>query len=82
MDNENERRTQIKSGEKFGIVGWWVNKDLTDARNPILVEDPEDKASHDNHRLIYVYFGKKKPTKDEMKVLIESTTIYIDDANY
>lgn len=72
MGNEN-KGAQVKTGDQFGIIGWWVNKDLNSPLNPLHIDDPEDIVPGINKRKIFVYFGENKPTIDEMRVLIEST---------
>ncbi|STX43963.1 Uncharacterised protein [Legionella donaldsonii] len=69
---EIENKAQVKTGDKFGLIGWWVNKNLTDSPNLIYVADPEDGVPGPD-RVIFVYFGKNKPTTDEMRNLITST---------
>lgn len=81
MENEN-KGAQVKTGDDFGLIGWWINKDLNDPLNPLFVEAPEDKVPGASKRLIFVYFGKNKPTTDEMRALIESIDFIYPDAEY
>jgi len=73
---------EVKSGDKFGVCGWWVNKDLAHPKNLLLIEDSEDKVPGSTHRLIYVYYGETKPSTDQMKELIKNTVFENKDANY
>lgn len=85
MTNKNSishRGTQVKTGDKFGLAGWWVNTDLSSKINPIRVEYPEDEVAGKTQRFVFVYFGEIKPTKEQMKNLIDSTPIIYKSVKY
>ena len=75
--------TQVKTGDEFGIKGWWINKNLNGSQNPYYVDDTKEiVSSRANKREIFVYFGENKPTQDEMRSIIESTKFIYPDAEY
>ena len=64
---------KVKTGDKFGIKGWWVNKDLSDPDPIIWIDDIDDEVPSQIKRYHYFYVGntEKKPTPDEAKKIIE-----------
>lgn len=32
--NDSSQGTQVKTGDEFGMIGWWVNRNLDDSINP------------------------------------------------
>ena len=73
---------QVKTGDKFGAIGWWVNRNLADTHNLICIEDPDDVVPGLTARLIFVYFGTERPTDKQMKILIDSVPYKYLDAKY
>ena len=46
---------EVKTGDKFGARGWWVNKNLDATENPLWIEDPEDEVPGKTRRLMRVF---------------------------
>ena len=75
-------KTQVKTGDKFGTIGWWVNRNLADTHNPIYIEYPDEEVPGSLERLIFVYSGTERPTDQQMKTLIDNTPSIYPDAKY
>lgn len=73
MNMNPSKGTQVKTGDKFGIIGYWINKDQTHPIPITYVPDPSDIVPGANDRLIYIYFGKTKPNPAEINFLIKKS---------
>lgn len=72
IDSNLQRGTQVKSGDLFGIDGFWVNTDQThhEAITEAKAEDQVPGHSGFSGRLVYLYWGKTKPTPEEIDSLL------------
>ena len=69
-ESERPKIISVVSGEKFGLEGYWVNKDQ---RHPvrILYElDPEKRVPSVTEKLEFIYAGKTKPSPLKISTLI------------
>lgn len=72
-----DRGQQVKTGEKFGIVGYWVTKNNQDPYPCIFIPNPQDGVpSSGGHRAVFIYFGKVKPSEQEIMQLRENSPEY------
>ncbi|USQ15274.1 hypothetical protein J2N86_15035 (plasmid) [Legionella lytica] len=74
MNNEpnQQRGAQVKSGDLFGIDGFWVNKDQNHHEAIVEAEASDQVPGHSgaSGRLIYIYWGKTRPTPEEIDSLL------------
>lgn len=73
MDEKTDRGTRVRTGEKFGIVGYWINQDQTHPVKSVYIDDPNKIAPGVTTALTFIYCGPKKPTPLEISTLISLT---------
>lgn len=69
MDS-SAKGTQVKTGEKFGFAGYWINKDQTHPIRILYEPNPEDIVPGITEDLVFIYYGSTKPTPLEVSTLI------------
>ena len=62
--------TQVSTGDRFGIVGYWINKDQTHPIRMLYESNPEDRVPGVTEKLVFIYYGEKKPSALEISTLI------------
>ncbi len=70
MSESPNKGTQVQSGEKFGLAGYWINVDQTQPVRLLYEPNPEIVVPKITEKLIFIYFGERKPTPLEISSLI------------
>ena len=70
MNAKTLKGTQVRTGDKFGIAGYWVNKDLMHPIHQLYVFDPDEKVPGVMSTLDFIYFGPKRPGPLDISLLI------------
>lgn len=68
--NNNHIGRLVQSGDKFGFVGYWVNRNQGHPIRILYIHDPELLVPRITENLIFIYFGKTKPTPLDISTLI------------
>lgn len=71
-DRNQQRGTQVKSGDLFGIDGFWINTDQIHHEAIIEVEADDQVPGYSgaSGRLVYIYWGKTSPTQEDVDSLL------------
>ncbi|MBA3536273.1 MAG: hypothetical protein H0T84_06665 [Tatlockia sp.] len=70
MDESPNKGVQVQSGHKFGLAGYWVNVDQTHPVRLLYEPNPEAEVPIITEKLIFIYFGERKPNPLEISSLI------------
>ncbi|CDZ78210.1 hypothetical protein BN59_02518 [Legionella massiliensis] len=66
----SSRGAKVKSGEKFGLSGYWINKDQTHPVRILYEPNADDIVPGITQDLVFIYYGSTKPTPLEISTLI------------
>ena len=69
-ESKSTKIISVVSGEKFGLAGYWVNKDQTHPVRILYEVDPEKKVPSVTEKLEFIYGGKTKPSPLKISSLI------------
>ncbi|MBA2656433.1 MAG: hypothetical protein H0U70_05545 [Tatlockia sp.] len=61
---------EVQSGDQFGLIGYWINRDQTHPIRLIYESDPEALVPIITEKLVFIYFGKTKPSPLEISAII------------
>ena len=76
MEGNTARGHQVKSNQKFSMEGYWVNRGNKDDIlyiDNVAIRHKDKVPDSGGNRLVYIYFGKEKPTEEESEELINNT---------
>jgi hypothetical protein len=80
MSQETTNRgTEVRSGQKFGLSGYWVNKNQTHPVRVVYEGNPDDIVPNITESLRFIYYGTTKPSALDISTLIaeKSSTHFI-----